>query len=204
MAATKAEIIEALYKAGKITFQEAMTLSAQEGKPIEPTMYEGAQQGQENLRAIARRKEEIIEEYLDEITDHCYDDKEDPEHKQNMAFDIDCCVEAMDANDWKWVTGQIDEQGGFAMETVDHDRFRKDLRSFIRNVIDQIIEKRQRNDPKDRENGFESFYGTGGIEVTGWIEEEKDGKERLVVHPRFVLEDVEADLDPDKFAELLK
>lgn len=204
MAATKAEIIEALYKAGKITFQEAMTLSAQEGKPVEPTMYEGAQQGQANLRSIARRKEEIIEEYLDEITDQCYDEVEDPKHEQNMAFDIDRCVEAMDANDWKWVTGKVMENGDFEMTTVSHELFRKELRSYIRNVIDQIVEKHQRNDPKDRENGFESFCGTGGIEVTGWIEEEKDGKERLVVHPRFILENVEIDLDPDKFAELLK
>ena len=51
MAQTKAEIIEALYKAGKISFAEAMTLSSQEGKPIEPTMYDGAQQDQANLRA---------------------------------------------------------------------------------------------------------------------------------------------------------
>lgn len=202
----KQEIIESLYKEGKITFQEAMTLSANEGPQATgvPTLTEGAQSDQEKIWEQERHKTEIIEEFLNEITDECYDDKDDPDHKVNLAFDIDKCVKAMDVNNWTWATGNLTPDGSLEMEYVSHNLFRKDLRQYIRNVINLVNKKRKENDPEERKNGFESFYGTGGIEVTGWIEEEEDGKERLVISPRFVLESVEIDLAPDKFAELLK
>ena len=193
MTQTKEQIIESLYKAGKITFQEAMTLSSPEGTSGEP---EVAVRERISEQKWIDQKEEIINEYLDKITYECYDE-DDPEHEVNYAFDVDKCIKVMKANNWKWLAD-------CGSEVPDRETFTKRLRSLIRTTIDNVIAKRQAFDPKDVDGGFYYSVGTGGIEIAGWIENDADGKERLVIEARFVLEETQVDLDPDKFAELLK
>lgn len=195
MTQTKEQIIESLYKAGKITFQEAMTLSSPEGTSGEPEVVVRERISEQKW---IDHKEEIINEYLDKITYEYYDE-DDPKHEVNYAFDVDKCIKVMKANNWKWLA--VADGGS---EVPDRETFTKQLRHLIRTTIDNVIAKRQAFDPKDVDGGFYYSVGTGGIEIAGWIENDEDGKERLVIEARFVLEETQVDLDPDKFAELLK
>lgn len=195
MTQTKEQIIESLYKAGKITFQEAMTLSSPEGTSDEPEVVVRERISEQKW---IDQKEEIINEYLDKITYECYDE-DDPKHEVNYAFDVDKCIKVMKANNWKWLA--LADGGS---EVPDRETFTKRLRHLIRTTIDNVIAKRKAFDPKDVDGGFYYSVGTGGIEIAGWIENDADGKERLVIEARFVLEETQVDLDPDKFAELLK
>ena len=185
---TKSEIIENLYKSGKITFEEAITLASVPGKEPLVTIKEGEIVSHRNL------KEETIEEFVKEIVDEYYDEKISDE---NMAFDSVKCVKAMNANSWKWWRCEGDEM------TV--DEFKDGLRSIIRDVIASLIKsyKECLLEGNINENGPYANIETGGIRVEGWIDVDYNGDAFMVIRPMFILEEGEFSLESDKFKNLL-
>lgn len=181
------ELIEKLYKDGKITFAEAMALSnnsltylKKEDFPM--TMMEGAEIGRENIR------KQIIDNFIKEIVDEYYDSEEPDE---NLAFDSKKCVEAMDANHWIWHDTGVPSEAQFK----DH------LRDTVKRIIDSCIRKY-----KSRENVDNDYYSgeeCGGIKVEGWITPDQNGNPELEVKAEFILEQGEYILENEKLKEIL-
>lgn len=189
---TKCDIIENLYKAGKITFEEAMVLAGKPESERETTLIEGSLNSQENI------KQTILDEYLGRIVDEYYvEDENNPDDHTNLAFDVEKCVEAMGANDWTWVS---DRDGVYEQEPVTVERFKSHLRTYIQDVINGVLQNYR--DKQDEEGGYYYCTECGGIRVSGWIDEYND-KEYLVIKPEFILEEGEYDLEEEEWRKLL-
>ena len=184
---SKREIIENLYKAGKITFEEAITLASVPSEEPLVTFKDGVIEDpiveQQNAR------EETISEFIKQIVDEYYDEEYDPD--ENLAFDSAHCVKAMNDCGWRWFHCKTDQ--------ITVEEFKEELRHIVRDVIDTAIGKYKKN--PDDEDGCFTCIETGGIRVEGWIDE-CDGH-ILVIKPMFILEQSEFNLNSDKLKKLL-
>ena len=185
---TKNEIIENLYKSGKITFEEAKTLANTSGKEPELTLIEGVA----NVKNM--KKDQIIKDCIDEIIYGADDDL------SRESFDIDKCIKAMKANNWKWVARH--PRSFCDMEEVTYDIFKEELEEHVRSVIDGVLDNY--NNKVHVEDGYFYSIESGGIKVTGWIEDWGEGYgNKLCVKPEFILEDGEWYIDFDELKETL-
>lgn len=192
---TKNEIIENLYKAGKITFEEAMVLA---GKPETERETTPTEDSLNSLISQENIKQTILDEYLGRIVDEYYvEDENDPDDHTNLAFDVENCVKAMEANNWTWVS---DRYGVYEQEPVTVERFKSHLRTYIQDVINGVLQNYR--DKQDEEGGYYYCTECGGIRVSGRIDE-YNGKEYLVIKPEFILEEGEYDLEEEKWRKLL-
>jgi len=183
----KSELIEKLYKDGKITFAEAMVLSNNSSPNLKVedfpmTMIEGAKIGRENIR------KQIIDNFIKEIINEHYD-PEEPD--KNLAFDSKKCVEAMDANDWSWHDTGVPTK----------DQFKDHLRDSIKRVIESSLRKyREKN---NQENDYYSGEECGGIKTSCWITPDQNENPELEVKCEFILEQGEYILENKKLKEIL-
>ena len=174
----KVELIEKLYKEGKISFGDALILSDSSKEDLT----------RDNIIKKANEfnsKESILDDFLYEIVEEYYDDEISKD--ENLAFDSQKCVDYMDDSGWQWQDSDV---------TL--PRFKEALKSNIREVINGVIAN-YKNDV-DKENGYYWSVEGGGIRVEGWIEDDMS----LVIRPMFVIEDSHFYLDREKSEILLK
>jgi hypothetical protein len=127
MSQVKNELIESLFNAGKISFQEALILASKEEVQLEPTMYEGAVAGQSNLRELNMRT------FIDSLIEPQYENENG--EKVLVSFDIDKCIKSMEWFGVKWHNPTTGKE-----EKVTPEMLKEVLRDHIRRAINGLLE----------------------------------------------------------------
>lgn len=126
----KTEIIETLYKAGKITFEEAMTLASKEETKLEPTMYGGAWMAHKTTIDMNKNN------FINSLIEPTYEEDHNTGEKILLSLDLDKIISIMHHIDHKWynhVTGQMEEVTLVKLK----DYLTRTVRTCIEEFIDQ-------------------------------------------------------------------
>ena len=167
MSKTRNEIIEGLYKAGKITFEEAMVLSSQSETPTELTLIEG-------VHGVPSAPISPVDELVNLAIEDLFNPDPDPDDPEiALGFNAEKVVALMKADDWNWV----------GYDEITPDAIKKVARSLVQDCVNTM----KQDIEEDPERGyFRTYSETGGLRA----EAEYDVKENdLEIRVMFVHEE---------------
>lgn len=144
MSKTRNEIIEGLYKAGKITFEEAMALSSQPETPIEPALIE-------SVYGIPSSPISPVDELINAAVEDAFNPDPDPDEPElTLGFNAEKVAALMKADGWSWV----------GYEEVTPVEIKKVSRSLIKDCVNTLRQDIQ--EEPDR-TYYRAYSETGGL-----------------------------------------
>lgn len=150
----KTEIIETLYKTGKITFEEAMTLASETNKDPEVTLYGGA---------VVSQKQTNIDNLVKGLIEPTYEEDHNTGEKTLLSLDLDKIISIMHHIDHKWynhVSGQ--------MEEVTLVKLKDYLTGTVRTCIEKFIDQNSGGKVDD----YRFIDGAGFLIICKWEDKE--------------------------------
>ena len=156
MSQVKNELIESLFNAGKISFQEALTLASREEAKPEPSMYEGAWLARKTTIDMNKNT------FVNSLIEPQY---ENEDGKQVLvSFDLNKCVELM-----KWLGVQWINTNTGQMEDVTVDKLKEVLKKNAMDAVNGLLEQ--------EENGKESWpVSSHGFTATAYFDDDEHKK----------------------------